>query len=157
MQGNWSHSLEEFPRDVMPPFCVGFLSLTTPAVGAKLAQVGLKLYGDQKEDVTLIEDSLITGILKERLPEVRLETLFIGRWKKIFTGCSFIHVFKQTFFNDLIVSKISSRSNVHYVGPVTNPQVWRFFLCAHLEGILMVVDEYVPHVIPSFMWDICKR
>ena len=35
------------------------------------AQVGLALYGDSAEDVTLIEDSLITGVLRERLPHVR--------------------------------------------------------------------------------------
>ena len=157
MNGNWSHSVEEFHRDVMPPFCVGFLSLTTPAVGAKLAQVGLKLYGDQKEDVTLIEDSLITGILKERLPGVRLEMMFLGQWKRIFTWCSFIHVFKQTFFNDLIISKISSRSNVHYVGRVTNPQVWKFFLCSHLEGVLMNFEKTFPEVIPPYVWDVCMR
>ena len=34
-------------------------------------QVGLALYGDSAEDVTLIEDSLITGVLRERLPHVR--------------------------------------------------------------------------------------
>ena len=126
-------------------------------VGAKLAQVGLQLYGVQASPVTLIEDSLITGILKERLPGVRLEMMFLGQWKRVLTWCSFIHVFKQTFFNDLILSKVSSRSNVHYVGPVTNPHVWRFFLCSHIEGIFMGIEQLIPNAIPSFLWSICKR
>ena len=54
-------------------------------------------------------------------------------------------MFKQTFFNDLVISKKSSRNNVHYVGSVTNLQVWRFFLCIQLEGALMTLQ--VNHVL----------
>ena len=31
----------QWDRDWMPAFCVGFLSLTSPQLGAQLAQVGL--------------------------------------------------------------------------------------------------------------------
>ena len=34
-----SSTREDFDRDWMPAFCVGFLSLTSPAIGAQLAQV----------------------------------------------------------------------------------------------------------------------
>ena len=78
MTGNWSHSREDFDRDWMPAFCVGFLSLSTPEVGAKLAQAGLAVFGKRPEAVTQIEDSLITGVLRERLPELRLEVLEVS-------------------------------------------------------------------------------
>ena len=78
MTGNWSHTREEIDRDFMPDFCVGFLSLTTPWVGAQLAQVGLELYGASDTPVAQIEDSLITGVLRERLPGVRIEMMHLG-------------------------------------------------------------------------------
>ena len=62
----------------MPAFCVGFLSLATPEVGAQLAQVGLTLYGESPRDITQIEDSLVTGVLRERLPQLRIEMLEAG-------------------------------------------------------------------------------
>ena len=66
---------EDFDRDWMPAFCVGFLSLSTPEVGAKLAQAGLAVFGRSPGPVTQIEDSLISGVIRERLPELRLEVL----------------------------------------------------------------------------------
>ena len=62
----------------MPAFCVGFLSLATPEVGAQLAQVGFALYRESPRDITQIEDSLVTGVLRERLPQLRLEMLEAG-------------------------------------------------------------------------------
>ena len=73
-----SSTREDFDRDWMPAFCVGFLSLATPEVGAQLAQVGLALYGESPRDITQIEDSLVTGVLRERLPQLRLEMLEAG-------------------------------------------------------------------------------
>ena len=40
--GNWSYTRAEFGRDRMPAWCNGWLSITTPKVGAELAQVGTK-------------------------------------------------------------------------------------------------------------------
>ena len=145
----------QWDRDWMPAFCVGFLSITQPELGAQLAQVGLHctvlccavlyctvlytvqvglaLYGDAAEDITQIEDSLITGVLRERLPHVRcrsrsrrqetgdtplallcrLEVLAVRPlpWR-LFSWFSLGHLFKETFFNDLIISKRSSRGGV---------------------------------------------
>lgn len=147
MTGGWSESREDWQRDSLPTFCVGFLSLTTPALGAQLAQVGLQLYGEREREVVQIEDSLITGVLRERLPHVRVEVLSTGHpiWNYLTSFCPWTHMFKQTFFNDLVISKKSSRNNVHYVGSVTNLQVWRFFLCIQLEGALMTLQ--VNHVL----------
>jgi len=158
MTGNWSHSKEEWSRDFMPDFCVGFLSLTTPDVGAQLAQVGLELYGDSETPIAQIEDSLITGVLRERLPHVRIEMMHLGyRWERFFTWCGWLHMFKQTFFNDLIISKTSSRKNVQYVGSVTNPKVWKFFICVMVEGCLGWFETNFPTLVPSFLWNICSR
>ena len=147
MTGAWSESKSDWERDRLPTFCVGFLSLTTPRLGAQLAQVGLELYRDRQTDVLQIEDSLITGVLRERLPHITIEVLSKGRpvWNIVTSWCPFTHMFKQTFFNDLVISKKSSRNNVHYVGSVTNLQVWRFFLCIQLEGALMTLQ--VNHVL----------
>ena len=41
--GNWSYTRAEFGRDRMPAWCNGWLSITTPKVGAELAQVGTTL------------------------------------------------------------------------------------------------------------------
>ena len=38
--GNWSINEEQFPWDVIPDWCTGFLYITTPQVGAELVQAG---------------------------------------------------------------------------------------------------------------------
>ena len=76
---------------------------------------------------------------------------------RLFTYCSWLHMFKQTFYNDLIISKKSSRKGVQYVGDITNPNVWRFFLCVMLEGGLEALETHAPWMMPSFLWNICAR
>ena len=159
MTGNWSHSREDFDRDWMPAFCVGFLSLSTPEVGAKLAQAGLAVFGKKLEAVTQIEDSLITGVLRERLPELRLQMLEVRPpfpWR-LFQYCPWLHAFKSTFLNDLIISKKSSRKGVQYIGNISNLDVWRFYLCEGMEGALEAIEATVPWNMPSFMWSVCAR
>ena len=39
------------------------------------AQAGLAVYGESPGAISQIEDSLITGVLRERLPQLRLEML----------------------------------------------------------------------------------
>jgi len=159
MRGNWSVSKEEYEEDIMPDFCTGFLYVTTPRVGSALVQAGLALYRDTKTEQ--IEDSLITGILRERLSSVHLDTLEHGLmarlWLNIFSHCPWITGFKITFFNSPVISKISSRSNVQYVGPITSPKVWRYFLCLHYEGILELMDWAVVGMVPHALWDLCSR
>ena len=41
--GNWSYTRAEFGRERMPAWCNGWLSITTPKVGAELAQVDIKM------------------------------------------------------------------------------------------------------------------
>ena len=72
MTGNWSWSEAEFSRSYMPEVCNGWLSLTTPRVGAELAQVGLTMFGETGAGNG---DQLVTGILRERLPHVRIDIL----------------------------------------------------------------------------------
>merc|ERR1712198_185656 len=76
MTGNWSTSKEELEDDIMPDFCCGFLYLTSPKVGAALVQTALALY--KNEEVVQIEDSLITGVLREKLKGVSIGTLENG-------------------------------------------------------------------------------
>merc|ERR1719347_235920 len=159
MTGNWSTSKEELEADIMPDFCCGFLYLTTPGVGTALVQAALIMYGDT--EVVQIEDSLITGVLRERLPGVTIDSLETGLlarlWLNVFSLCPWLTITKLTFSNNLVISKTSSRNNVQYVGSVTAPQVWRYYICLHLEVGLDWVQQAVPGIVPHFIWDICKR
>lgn len=159
MTGAWSESKDDWERDSLPTFCVGFLSVSTPRLGAQLAQVGLELYRDRVADVLQIEDSLITGVLRERLPHITIEVLSRGHpaWNRVTSWCSFTHMFKQTFFNDLVISKVSSRSNIHYVGSVTNIQLWKFYLCVLMEASLQTLQSHTPLPVPDFLWTVCTR
>ena len=128
-------------------------------MGARLAQVGLSLYGDREEDVVQIEDSLITGILRSRLAGVEIEMLEArpSLWSDLSATCPWINHFRQTFFNEFVLSKKSSRNNVQYVGSVDNLQVWRFFLCCMIEAVLNDIEKLTPAVLPDFVWSICSR
>ena len=159
MRGNWSLSKDQLEEDILPDFCSGFLYITTPVVGAALVQVGLVLYSNT--EVVVTEDYLIAGVLRERLPGVALDTLEEGvtarMWQHIFSYCPWLTTVKQTFFNDLVVSKRSSRSGVQYVGHIFTPAVWRFFLCLHLEAMLEMVEMKVEGIVPDYLWDVCVR
>ena len=159
MTGNWSISKDQLDIEFHPDFCSGFLYVTTPTVGAALVQVGLSLYNGT--EVEQIEDSMITGVLRERLPQIRLETLRRGfmplLWQNIFSHCPWLTLTKLSFFNDLVISKRSSRSNVQYVGSITSPGVWRFYICLHLEFILEHFEHFATGLVPSFVFDICSR
>jgi len=159
MTGNWSTTKEELEADIMPDFCCGFMYLTTPRVGAALVQAALVLYGDT--EVVQIEDSLITGVLRERLLGVSLVTLESGimarLWLNIFSYCPWMTITKLTFSNNLVISKTSSRSNVQYVGPITSPTVWRYYVCLHLEVGMDQLEQTAPGLVPSFIWNMCKR
>jgi len=159
MLGNWSVTKDQLESDIVPDFCAGFLYITTPRVGAALVQVGLALLG--QKDVTLIEDSLITGVLRERLSSVSLEMLdtsLVTRvWQNFLSHCPWLTVAKLTFFDEIVINKTSSRSGVQYVGSITSPGVWRFFICLHLEIGLDTLNGVLPGIVPDFLWDICSR
>ena len=159
MRGNWSLTKEELEVDILPDFCTGFLYVTTPQVGAALVQVGLVLYS--QTEVVVTEDYLIAGVLRERLPDVSLEALETGvtarMWQNFFSHCPWLTTVKQTFFNDLVVTKRSSRSGVQYVGHIFTPAVWRFFLCIHMEALLEMVEMKMAGIVPDYVWDVCVR
>ena len=159
MTGNWSISREEFNFEYHPDFCSGFLYLTTPNTGAALAQAGVLLYPEKP--MKQIEDSLITGVLRESLQNVDIDQMNLSPmsflWDKIFSQCPWLTLTKLSFFNDMVKSKQSSRSNVQYVGSITNLQVWRFFICLHLEFILENLEHFAAGLAPSFIFDICAR
>lgn len=161
MRGNWSLTKDQLDADILPDFCSGFLYVTRPEVGAGLAQAGLEMYRDS-EDVVITEDYLIAGVLREKIPGVDVESLRTDRvtdwvWQKYLSHCPWLVTTRQTFFDDLVLSKKSSRNNVQYVGSLTNWRVWRFFLCLHFESILEIVETKVPGTVPDYIWDICTR
>ena len=159
MLGNWTADIEQLPEDKVPDFCAGFLYLITPRTGARLAREGVEVFGHFEKEITLIEDSLITGVLRERLGGVELDMLvetWTNKhcWLNILSHCPWLTVAKLTFFDDLVRNKTSDRSGVQYVGSITSPKVWRFFLCLHLEVVLLAVENIVD---VGVLWDICKR
>jgi len=157
MVGNWSMSKEDLEADIMPDFCSGFLYLTSPKVGAALTQVGLALYN--KSEMFQIEDPLITGVLRESLgADIRMleeGSLKAELWKMTGSHCPFMTMTKLTFYNEMVVSKRSSRSNIAYVGSVTSLDLWRFYLCMLME---VGIERYlVPELVPNYLWEICSR
>ena len=152
---------DQLEADTLPDFCTGFLYVTRPSVGAALAQAGLEMFRNS-EDIVITEDYLIAGVLRERLGEVEVESLkqegLVDRvWQDYLSHCPWLVTVQQTFFNDLVKSKRSSRHNVQYVGSLTNWTVWRFFICLHIESLLESVELRLPGIVPDLLWDVCER
>lgn len=161
MRGNWSLTKDQLEADTLPDFCTGFLYVTRPSVGAALAQAGLEMFRNS-EDIVITEDYLIAGVLRERLGEVEVESLrqegLVDKvWEDYLSHCPWLVTVQQTFFNDLVKSKRSSRHNVQYVGSLTNWTVWRFFICLHIESLLESVELRLPGIVPDLLWDVCER
>jgi len=161
MRGNWSLTKDQLEADVLPDFCTGFLYVTVPMVGAALVQAGLEMYRDH-EDIVITEDYLIAGVLRERLDNVEVESLrqdglMDSAWQNYLSHCPWLVTARQTFFDDLVNSKSSSRHNVQYVGSLTNLRVWRFFICLHIESLLESVEVRFPGIVPDLFWDVCAR
>ena len=153
IMGGWSYTKEEYPKDTLPLYCNGWMTRYSPKVAGELVQVGLELYS---ETGAAHGDFLVSGILRERLPHVRIEMMG-GWWHRMFLGCRRLNEIKATFFNYLVKSKTSSRGHIHYVGSVTNLHVWKYYLCLHLESHLMNAEKFIPQLIPSAAWNICSR
>ena len=98
-------------------------------VGSELVQAGSGLYRDSEMEVEQIEDSLITGLLRERLEHVRIGTasqgIFSQLWLSVFSHCPWLSLTKLTFSNHLVISKCSSRKHVQYVGGLSDTGLWR--------------------------------
>ena len=57
-----------------------------------------------------------------------------------------------------VIEKKSSRKNVQYVGPITEPRVLRYYTCLHLEVGLLALEQIVTSaLIPDFIWEMCRR
>ena len=119
------------------------------------------MFGDYNEDVTLIEDNMITGILREKIGNVGIDVLvktcFTWIWTKYLSHCPWLTGVKMIFFNELVIQKKSDRNNVEYVGSALSTGAWRFFLCAHWENILMDAEKFLGLNIPQSFWMICIR
>ena len=161
MLGNWSVPRSQMEADTIPDFCAGFLYSVSPVLGARLVQAGAKVFGGHSEDIVLIEDSLITGVLRQSIGDVDIGILGDSRtrwlWSDILSHCPWLTVAKMTFFDDLVIRKTSDRSGVQYVGSVWDASVWRFFLCLHIETVLGATENTFSIPIPNFIWDVCKR
>ena len=64
------------------------------------------------EDVVITEDYLIAGVLREKIPGVDVETLRTDHltdwvWQRYLSHCPWLVTTRQTFFDDLILSKVT--------------------------------------------------
>ena len=75
----------------------------------------------------------------------------------VLSQCYWLQYTQNTFLNHLVKSKVSSRKQVPYVGSVWNTQLWRTYLCVHLEMILEYVEAVAPNSVPHFIFNICER
>ena len=78
-------------------------------------------------------------------------------WTSLLSHCPWLTVAQTTFLDPLVVRKTSDRSGVQYVGSLTEPGVWRFFLCLHVETALGAVEGLLGATLPDFVWDVCQR
>ena len=161
MLGNWSVPYDQLESDYVPDFCAGFSYVVSPSLGARLVQASSLVFGDYKDDIVLIEDSLITGVLRESLGDVDLDMLVKTRqrwlWSNILSHCPWLTVLKLTFFDELVIQKTSDRSGVQYVGSIWSPKVWKFFICLHYESLLGAGENILGGPMPVILWDVCKR
>merc|ERR1719347_125450 len=168
MTGNWTVKNEDIEevgnqKEFIPDFCVGYLYLTTPKIGAALVQVAHSLYSSAPQENNLIEDYLVTGYLRERLPWAKLSLLEntgmrAWLWNQAFSCCPWLSFFNNFFLNPIVLSKVSSRSGTMYVGPLTSPAMWKFYFCSSWETLLKMVEGHTSLInIPQTLWDICKR
>lgn len=119
------------------------------------------MFGDCKEDVVLIEDNMISGILREKIGNVGIDVLvktdMTWIWTKMLSHCPWLTGVRTIFFNELVIQKKSDRKNVEYVGSPLSLGAWKFFLCAHWENILMGFEKFLGIKIPQSFWMICIR
>ena len=122
MTGNWTVKKDDLEhvgdqKEFIPDFCVGYLYLTTPEVGAALVQVAHSLYSSSpsSKENNLIEDYLVTGYLRERLPWVTLSLLENSGlrpwlWTHVFSGCPCLAFFNNFFLNPVVISKVGTNN-----------------------------------------------
>ena len=118
------------------------------------------MFGDYEGEIVLIEDMMITGVLREALGDVGIDILPSTKlswlWTNVLSHCPWMTVAKMTFFDELVIRKTSDRSGVQYVGSVSDAKVWKFFICLHLEVVFINLENLLGSV-PEYLWDICKR
>ena len=66
----WSADTETVREEKVPDWCVGWLYLTTPKVGAEIVQAGHAIFPDT--ELNLPEDHLIAGLLRETVKVHRM-------------------------------------------------------------------------------------
>jgi len=139
---------------IFPDFCPGWLYITTPEVGLGLAIVAAHDKNIQKVLAAeeTIEDVFITGVIRERLPWVKLsvlETGPAGQLVNIASHFPLLTVVKLVLLNGIVLEKGSG--NVSYIN---SP---RFLICTMLETVLEKVEKIHPLLTPAYIWDICDR
>ena len=158
-------------RRVYPDFCPGWMYVTSPDFGLKLAKSATDFWPEIQQ-MRRLDDIFVTGKNIDNIDGIELyKTLcyiFLGYvrerihgskvmqlkggldgylWNQILSNCPFLGITKNIFFNDFVISKGSY---------VNSPY---FYFCAFLEFfILDSISMYLsPNLIPDFVENLCKR
>jgi len=150
--GKWSHRGNEHQANQLenyPDFCNGWFYITTPEVGLGLAIAA----AHDKNTRRLLEDTYITGVLRESLPWVKLSALETGPAGELVNIASHFPLLagiKNIFLNNVVLEKKGSDT----ISYINSP---RFLICTMLEPVLEKVEKIHPLLTPAYMWDICDR
>ena len=135
-----------------PDYCIGWLYVTSPAVGLALAEVSVT----KKNDLVMTnDDNFVTGILRSHLAGVGAEQLEDGLmgmvWNNIFSHCPFLGFTKNVFFNSFVLRKGSD--GVDYVNG------GRFYVCTLFEYFVYYTESLSPRatIITAPFWRYCAR
>ena len=159
--GVWSVARDTVEEDRVPDWCVGWLYVTTPGVGAAIVQAGQIMF--PHTEVNFPEDHLITGLLRHSLRDVSITSYETGLPSSVFlhflSHCPVLTGLKTTFFGQIVLEKTSSRSErrLKYCGSPLDWEVWTFYLCFHYELWLSQADNILGGVLPSLAWGLCQR
>ena len=122
---------------IYPDYCIGWLYVTSPAVGLSLAEVSVTRRNDL---VITNDDNFVTGILRSQLGGVSIEQLEGGLvglvWNNIFSHCPFLGFTKNVFLNNFVLRKGSD--GVDYING------GRFYVCTLFEYFVFYMESLSP-------------
>merc|ERR1712212_522650 len=98
-----------------------------------------------------LEDTFITGMVRQRIEGAKIEILDVGFtsfiWNKLLLRCPFLNLAKSGFLNKVVLKKNE------YIGNL------RFGLCCTYEYVVLyrLVQIGAAHLVPHFLFDTCWR
>ena len=146
----WAFSEEEISRRNLPPYCNGWVYVTTPDTAIRLAEMATNMPSKLMKINRM--DDLFYGFVLEQIEGARVEQLAGGPygslWNNILSQCPFLGTSKNVFFNQVVIKK------GRYVGGF-DVNAWYFF-CGIWEGYVVYKFEHLLPI-PDFLLYLCNR